>query len=748
MLVHCCKSVAFKSPYSDGAVHVFVPSFIIAAGPEVNALLLGSGSSSVTLSLETVTPTNGSLPHSDCVQSNLTGQWELTSSYNDEAFVLNIQLKLNRLLTFCGNLTHQTNCCPERLCVLETLRVTACQDLTVVATLLVQAEIYANITSDPVPTDNEMKLQVLRQEYHPLGFCPCDLQAEACDVRCCCDQDCTADVKRLFSRHCYKGAFGGNVTPAFDQLCSARRDGEGGGVSPDWFPFLCVDSSSDNSPFLGLFYHGHTRSWFSPGFSFGRSDPAAAPRPTSYSQDVPILTHQGEKLLVPQRSLNGQCLWDAPVAYLRDFDVHCVSTLRAEACPVGPAIGQPLSNGQEGAVWPVVTYQTATDMSHFLVVRSPVMGFSPTAESLFADGGNLSVPAEEAAALELEPEPGDRKCENVTLGVDYVFFWSGATISKVTVLVTTANLSFALPATVTQRFSGRFVNSASGLVPGEMLSGNPGYQAGRAVLAGNAKTNGTRVDKASIRTWKPAGNGLCASALTSPILFGQDSISGCVLRLNLGTFSNCSILWNLVFENLLSLTPATHIARRGNSNYSDLSEWVELFRVLPLQTAEKGGLNKTYTGFCTNIPAILNIRFITAVTGAVQGVPQWEILGAEVSFSVETWYLNCGGGNAARCDMNSLFVQSFAVGTSVQFIQVPAQPKPPLSRFQMNYTEYDCKRNDVCWPELAYPLLRRDTGEWYAESLAQGLLLVFLTIVAAVLGSPWSKLRQVWHNLS
>uniref|UniRef100_A0A4W3J1R7 Tectonic-1-3 N-terminal domain-containing protein n=1 Tax=Callorhinchus milii TaxID=7868 RepID=A0A4W3J1R7_CALMI len=124
-----------------------------------------------------------------------------------------------------------------------------------------------------------------------------------------CFQDCTADVKRLFSRYCYKGAFGGNVTPAFDQLCSARRDGEGGGVSPDWFPFLCVDSSSDNSPFLGLFYHGHTRSWFSPGFSFGRSDPAAAPRPTSYSQDVPILTHQGEKLLVPQVQAAGSCPW-------------------------------------------------------------------------------------------------------------------------------------------------------------------------------------------------------------------------------------------------------------------------------------------------------------------------------------------------------------------------------------------------------------------------------------------------------
>lgn len=33
---------------------------------------------------------------------------------------------------------------------------------------------------------------------------------------------------------------------------------------------------------------------------------------------------------------------------------------------------------------------------------------------------------------------------------------------------------------------------------------------------------------------------------------------------------------------------------------------------------------------------------------------------------------------------------------------------PP--RFQINFTEYDCSRNDVCWPELAFPLTKYYTG--------------------------------------
>lgn len=61
-----------------------------------------------------------------------------------------VQLSLNRSLLLCGN-NNDTDCCPEPLCVLETLRVSACLGNTSQASLLIQARIYAQVLpTEPV----------------------------------------------------------------------------------------------------------------------------------------------------------------------------------------------------------------------------------------------------------------------------------------------------------------------------------------------------------------------------------------------------------------------------------------------------------------------------------------------------------------------------------------------------------------------------------------------------------------------
>jgi hypothetical protein len=61
-----------------------------------------------------------------------------------------VQLSLNRSLLLCGN-NNDTDCCPEPLCVLETLRVSACLGNTSQASLLIQARIYAQVfPTEPV----------------------------------------------------------------------------------------------------------------------------------------------------------------------------------------------------------------------------------------------------------------------------------------------------------------------------------------------------------------------------------------------------------------------------------------------------------------------------------------------------------------------------------------------------------------------------------------------------------------------
>ncbi|XP_052454723.1 tectonic-2-like [Carassius gibelio] len=64
-------------------------------------------------------------------------------------------------------------------------------------------------------------------------------------------QDCTQEVLGLFVT---PGPFGGSFSPVPEYHCSAHSSEK----DPDWFSFLCVTSTSNNNPFLGLFYNGGT----------------------------------------------------------------------------------------------------------------------------------------------------------------------------------------------------------------------------------------------------------------------------------------------------------------------------------------------------------------------------------------------------------------------------------------------------------------------------------------------------------
>lgn len=65
-------------------------------------------------------------------------------------------------------------------------------------------------------------------------------------------QDCQPELRELFERFCFSGVFGGYVSPPSHHRCAARTTHQ----TPDWFPFLCVQSPPSTSPFLGHFYHG------------------------------------------------------------------------------------------------------------------------------------------------------------------------------------------------------------------------------------------------------------------------------------------------------------------------------------------------------------------------------------------------------------------------------------------------------------------------------------------------------------
>ncbi|XP_043924481.1 tectonic-2 isoform X2 [Protopterus annectens] len=556
------------------------------------------------------------------------------------------------------------------------------------------------------------------QVYQTLGSCPCSLTSGACDIRCCCDEDCSKEAKQLFSQQCYMGIFGGNVTPAFDQLCSVQAVEN----EPDWFPFLCVHSSLQNTPYLGLFYQGSTIDP-DPAPSFQRTVQNIQPPLNGYRQGDPIFTTQHQYFTISQNSVSGQCLTDAPVAFLQNFNANCLTRLSA------PDFSSVQLNNGFGENILITVVNRTEDKNEFISIPSQAADLSSTQPSIFS--------SLQTTVLGTSSAPqANESCKDFFLAADFTFYWQANSITNVSVTVTYGNVCPLEQGSLTQRFSATFISVMTNPNQiNETRSGNPGYQKNKPVIA----INGTTVMRTTLNLWQPVGKALCDSVSTTPVLFGVDATSGCLFKLGAGVL-NCSVLRETISMSFSSLVNVTHVAKRGNSDLTDPSEWVEVIH----NTTQSTSNTTDHSGLCS-VPANLNIHIITAVIGAVEGVLQEAILGVKISFSTVTWQLQCGGAAVAECQ-NASSVQLFPVSTSVQFTRIPAQSPPPITSFQMNYTEYDCNRNEVCWPQLAYPLTTYYTGESYSQSIAKGMILVFFFITAAILGSPWNKIRQAWNN--
>ncbi|KAJ8378238.1 hypothetical protein AAFF_G00244420 [Aldrovandia affinis] len=726
---------------------VFQPAFVFASGPRVTAFLQGN-ISDISLTLRSVLPSNttGRLPPPSCAEED-PGQWILTPQKVGKS-VVRVELSLNRSLQLCGN---ETDCCLEPLCVQETLQVTACLGDIPLATLLVQAQVYAVVLPTGPVSDNVTAIP--NQAFEPLGPCPCDLTTGSCDVRCCCDQDCSQDALQLFETQCFPGVFGGNVTPTPDYQCSVQSSNN----APDWFPFLCVTSPPENSPFLGLFYQGET---VTPKRSASFQAPVpTAPLPTAdYRQGDPIFTDNDQYFTVPQRSLVGQCLGNAPMGFLQNFQTQCVTHLKS--CPTGPPLLTSASelsvgvrDGLGGVVTVTVLEERAGDLRRFVSVPIRVRRGAPHSPPLqVSQERAMSRPSPNSHSKEhcarrfpvqdlvdsrfAEPLPAAQQqlCENVTLGLSYTFSWMGNGITNISLVQTVADVALDPSVSLTTWFSAKFVN---GNATAQSISGNPGYQIGLPVIGGlahAADNDSGSIQRLPISLWRPVGAGLCISADTRPVPFGENATAGCLLPLSLQDFAQCSWLRENVQNTLAALVNSTHVARNGNPDYYNLADWVDITYV-PLNASSPP---VDLPGTCVGVPFHQNIHITSAVVGLQGGLPQREIQAVDVR-------VDCGGGDPAPC-LNSTVTQSFLISSSVTFIDIPAQTGPPKTRFQIHFSEYDCDRNDVCWPQLAYPLTRYYTGEPYSQSLAKGLILVYFFIAASVLGTPWRQIRQAWNS--
>ncbi|XP_011844278.1 PREDICTED: tectonic-2 [Mandrillus leucophaeus] len=629
----------------------FIPPFIRMSGPAVSASLVGD-TEGVTVSLTVLQDEAGILPVPTCgMLSNETEDWSVTVTP--------------------GAVRQNPNCGPP------------CASGTEFFCCVYLSE---NVTVIP------------NQVYQPLGPCPCNLTAGACDVRCCCDQECSSNLTELFRLSCFTGVFGGDVSPPFDQLCSAGTTTHS---VPDWFPFLCVQSPLANTPFLGYFYHGAVSPKQESSFEVYVDADAKDFADFGYKQGDPIMTVKKAYFTIPQMSLTGQCMQNAPVAFLHNFDVKCVTDLEVYQERDG-IINAKIKNVALGGI----ERPSNSQAQRRSLIYEHILVFAETPLN------NRSAP------------------RIVNVEEHYIFKWNNNTISDINVRIIRAEINAHQKGIMTQRFVVKFLSYNSGNE--EELSGNPGYQLGKPVRA----LNTNRMNNVTtLYLWQSAGRGLCTSATFKPILFGEDVLSGCLLEV--GINENCTQLRENAVERLDSLIQATHVAMRGNSDYTDLSDgWLEIIRVdAPDPGADPPA--SSLNGICLDVPARLSIRILISDAGAVEGITQQEILGVETRFSSVNWQYQCG----LTCDHKA---DLLPISASVQFIKIPAQLPRPLTRFQINYTEYDCNRNEVCWPQLLYPWTQYYQGEPHSQCVAKGLLLLLFLTLAMFLSNPWTRICKAY----
>ncbi|XP_051950782.1 tectonic-2 [Xyrauchen texanus] len=677
---------------------VFQPAFILASGPRISAFLVGNVSG-ISLNISVVAPiyATGSLPAPTCNAVSQTW-WNLSYELIGKNIIL-VRLSLNRSLELCGNETVASDCCPEPLCLQEILLVSACADEMPKASLIIQTKVYAQIVPSKPPSEN--KTVIPNQVFQPLGDCPCDISPVECDILCCCDQDCTQELLGLFETQCLPGPFGGSFNLVPDYQCLAQSSEN----NPDWFPFLCVTSPSDNNPFLGLFYNGGTVTP-KPSPSFKAQQVTDAVPPINYRQGDPIFTIADQYFTIPQKSGLGQCVENAPVAFLVNFESQCMRKL--QSCP-SPSdnLRVNVKDGRGGVVTVNVVDEVARDLRVFL--------------------SNVS---------ELTSVP--QQCDDVVLALRYTLYWRENGLTEITVTRTTASIT--LPVFLTSRYSALFVN---GNEISRSFSGNPGYQVKKPVLGGILDSDTAVIQRAQINLWQPGGEGICSTADLRPVLYGINSTSGCLIPVSLLNLTQCSQLSKTVRAVLAGLVTATLVSRTGKPDFYNLADWVNISTSVMNSSQPAEGSS----GECSAVPTHLHIHVRSVIMGRVQGVPQKVIQSVEISFRETAWRIECDMGMSNPC-VDPEIMQTFPVTSSVTFTENPLNAQPPRSRFSINFTEFDCDRNDVCWPELAFPLTRYYTGEPYSQALAKGLILVFFFIAASVLGTPWRQIRQAWNNAS
>ncbi|XP_025093052.1 tectonic-2-like isoform X2 [Pomacea canaliculata] len=396
--------------------------------------------------------------------------------------------------------------------------------VAMVAVADLQPLVCTNCSGGVTDTSPSTERFVINPAYQEVAPCPCDLTFRACDINCCCDQECIASEKETF-RACIPGLAGGQGQDPYLHSCQSAHF-----PKVDWFPVMCVQFESN--ALLGYFYSNTQKltsltdinslvAQKTDLFTYREAENRYADldQVSGYKDGSVILTVLGEgsssvygTLSLPQQSPSGQCIDSAPVRYLRNSQAACNRKLTEATCGnfsvfsaqsyiessgiFNPACPRTTvsSSGQLGSnvKVDVAYYCTSTYTGYTRLAQTYADSVQPDKEYSFISGlGNVTCtdPCQECflynsgrqeeisnplparcnfdSDFDLPPPPVfdqiTSSCQNFVLEVRYDIKWAGQNVVGLTAhVVLGTNMTMTAAKDITQRFQVTFVHNYTG----------------------------------------------------------------------------------------------------------------------------------------------------------------------------------------------------------------------------------------------------------------------------------------------
>ncbi|XP_076320674.1 tectonic-1-like [Tachypleus tridentatus] len=565
-----------------------------------------------------------------------------------------------------------------------------------------------NITLiDPTYTSIAPKNNVItrkdRSEPFLEDFCLCDLHVSVCDVNCCCDTDCSADDKKVFTE-CSKVWQNLDVHYCTQTEILYRNNTE----------YILEKTSSglfcilrDNLSKRHLYKDGKSVEnieefkqllptniypWFSNSFEeliiYSSKEFIAGDPVWVISTGVEQVNHW----YLPGSLLSSFCDGSIPVKYMINHVSSCVR-LVSKNCE------------QDLALTTTTYYQKfyiLKSLKLFLKEKDNINTNTTESKQILCQDSDTCIPVIPTGHYHcwntdglpdscFFPAPSfnesSKICHNVVTAVTFNIVHNGIHgISNASVSFEMASVEVGdTENSVSQKLEVKFLWETNSNVTFKR-SGNPGYIVGEPVLAGHLDTvldaHGLSYPVILLdsdrNNWltilRSSADSRCDSIQSQlPIQFAEDLHSGCVLHLNSTALrtKGCQYIQKMVMLALVGDNPPEYVGKFGNSDRHDINDWLKI--------QEEGKpteeiLELTPDGVCPKVVLGLNIYVLFANAGSIAS-PQSIIIGVLFKFTEpKEVKIHCFGVYCSS--VTEEWTQVVRVTTSVMFVDVSEQSSP------------------------------------------------------------------------